>query len=984
MNKATKKSPWILRFGRAVLLAILVLGQLIAPPPVQAAAVLTVTPITWNVIGLDSNNVNAGPNEFPIGARVCNSGDAAATSLVATFNWDSSNPYINSRPGTYTTLPTISSLAGGNTCTDVYFEVEVTRNASAYDTRRSYHIAVSASGGVSGSTVTPRELYVEHLVSQSRNSVTDMQLSSTSGSSGFASIPQGGSLALVVGNTYWIKLVGATATNGYDQIESFINFPNTIFQVQSATTTYTAGTTPTTTLYGDACTWINDPNSPNYRSCSSTGKQGGNINVVYQVQVLSVPTTPLANPGTLGTLIYDFSGSSYHYNGDFGISTRFVTVTDPTQASISKAFNPSSITVNGVSRLTITINNTNPAVVSGYNFTDPLPSNLKVAATPNASTSSCGSPTFAPAGDATTLTFSSGTIAANGTCTIQVDVTATSTSGSPYTNTTNHLFVGSSDTGKFASASLTVGTAAAPPSSTCNVELATWNISGSSAPPAYTFKSSYVSSATTSYAGAGTTSVSSSAPNPPVNPTDSSAVTNGGTANFWYAVGDWAKAATGYPNAGTSPYYEISLDTSLFTNVAIEFDYYLGGNWASAGNNTIYVYSNANGGSFSTAYQTPAATISLAKDNWYNSHIIHALASGSSTTAFRINFTGAQGTSSFTALDNIRVIGCRALNPPTLTKSFSPSPAAVGGNSTLTLTVTNPTLSPSATLTGSSFDDFLPSANLQGTVALTNASATVTGTGTAFRSQLAANSIVTFSSTPEAISGTIAVTQDSATVTGTSTLFTSELPAGSIIQINSVRYIVSDVISDTSLRLSYNYAGSPASGLSANRYRTYTVQSIASDTSLTLSSTYAGSNQSGLTMSSGLTLAAAPTTTCRGTVSGGTGGGVISLSGSRLSGTISVSAASATVTGSGSAFQTQLQPGSRISINSVNYRVSAIASQTSLTLSSNYAGSTASGILKEHWDLIDDQGRRFTDEMFDTVFHITLPDSGRSQTLKGP
>ena len=29
---------------------------------------------TWNVIGLDSNNVNVGPNRFPVGARVCNTG----------------------------------------------------------------------------------------------------------------------------------------------------------------------------------------------------------------------------------------------------------------------------------------------------------------------------------------------------------------------------------------------------------------------------------------------------------------------------------------------------------------------------------------------------------------------------------------------------------------------------------------------------------------------------------------------------------------------------------------------------------------------------------------------------------------------------------------------------------------------------------------------------------------------------------------------
>jgi hypothetical protein len=47
-------------------------------------------------------------------------------------------------------------------------------------------------------------------------------------------------------------------------------------------------------------------------------------------------------------------------------------------------------------------------------------------------------------------------------------------------------------------------------------------------------------------------------------------------------------------------------------------------------------------------------------------------------------------------------------------------------------------------------------------------------------------------------------------------------------------------------------------------------------------------------------------------------------------------------------------------------------------------GSTTSGAIKVHWDLIDDHGQRFTNDSFNSVFHISLPDSGRSQTLKGP
>jgi hypothetical protein len=49
-----------------------------------------------------------------------------------------------------------------------------------------------------------------------------------------------------------------------------------------------------------------------------------------------------------------------------------------------------------------------------------------------------------------------------------------------------------------------------------------------------------------------------------------------------------------------------------------------------------------------------------------------------------------------------------------------------------------------------------------------------------------------------------------------------------------------------------------------------------------------------------------------------------------------------------------------------------------------FAGSTSNGVFEVHWDLMDDKGRRCTNESYDSVFHITLPDSRRSQTLKGP
>jgi hypothetical protein len=132
-------------------------------------------------------------------------------------------------------------------------------------------------------------------------------------------LPAGGALNLMVGSTYYIRSMVAP-TQGYNQFESFISFPNTIFQILSVSTEYSANSNPghvpvpNPALYADACVWDNDPNSPTYRSCIGGDDKAGGSNVVttYQVKIISGGGTSQ----TLNTLLYDFSGS-YHYNADF-------------------------------------------------------------------------------------------------------------------------------------------------------------------------------------------------------------------------------------------------------------------------------------------------------------------------------------------------------------------------------------------------------------------------------------------------------------------------------------------------------------------------------------------------------------------------------------------------------------------------------------------------------------------------------------------
>src|SRR5919106_2380418 len=109
LPRAPRARAWMLA------LALTVLGA----GAESAYAQLTIEPTTWNVIGLDSNRVNDGPNVFPIGARVCNTGGTMLDNVLATFYWDSSNAYINLTEGNTLSVRTLAAGA----CVDFYFNV---------------------------------------------------------------------------------------------------------------------------------------------------------------------------------------------------------------------------------------------------------------------------------------------------------------------------------------------------------------------------------------------------------------------------------------------------------------------------------------------------------------------------------------------------------------------------------------------------------------------------------------------------------------------------------------------------------------------------------------------------------------------------------------------------------------------------------------------------------------------------------------------
>lgn len=99
-------------------------------------------------------------------------------------------------------------------------------------------------------------------------------------------------------------------------------------------------------------------------------------------------------------------------------------------ATFTKSFSPSTTSPNAPVTLSFTITNNSGIQLTGLNFADNLPAGLVVATPPN-STNACGG-SFAPTSGAALITLSGGTLAANATCTVTVQVVAAGTG--TYTN----------------------------------------------------------------------------------------------------------------------------------------------------------------------------------------------------------------------------------------------------------------------------------------------------------------------------------------------------------------------------------------------------------------------------------------------------------------------------------------------------------------------------------------------------------------------
>ena len=393
---------------------VTIVAAAVAPSAAQAVLPtgFTATKVGWNVVGLDSNRVTVGPNQYPNGVYMCNtSGSTISGSSVWTWldNTYASNIYL--ADDSTATSNSVSWTIPTGSCQSVYWTVEIARLTSSYFKTRDFKITVNTTSPSSTTdVVTNQQIYVEKLVSQNRNIVGTL--------TGPGIAPD--TTPLYVGGEYTYSVSGATAPGGYEQLEFAAVFDPRFFEILEVSQNYAANTAPASRvpnpnyqLYADGCGWNNTT-----RACTSTGKVGGNMTSTYKVRIIG------AGSSKLNTLIYDFSGSSYHYNADFGAGPTITT--QAARLSVTKTVNDDTYSASSQLRtFTITATNVGDDTLQSLRIDD------------TTTRSGFASTSFRLADDSCTPTLTGLQLApgAATTCTVPYRTTANDVSARSFTNT---------------------------------------------------------------------------------------------------------------------------------------------------------------------------------------------------------------------------------------------------------------------------------------------------------------------------------------------------------------------------------------------------------------------------------------------------------------------------------------------------------------------------------------------------------------------
>ncbi len=674
------------------------------------------------------------------------------TNVSYTLKVSNSGPQSASGPFTVTdTLPTgLTYVSGTGTnwsCSAVLQVVTCTNNtaslvngASLSDITITVSVLATAPNSVSNTakasstTLDPNSANNTTTIANSVGAPTISKSFSTS-----PIAPNGTStLTLTLNNSTATSFTGATFSD---------TFPSGLVIAATPALTNTCGGTITGGAAGN----------------NNIGLSGGNLAAGGTCTITAGVTA--ATPGSYANTT---SGITTTQTG-VGAVSNTATLVVLTPASITKAFSPSPILAGGTSTLTFTLTNPNTLTpLTGVAFSDTFPTTpgaMVVAATPNATTNGCGTPTFTPTGGSASISFSGGSIVAGGTCTVSVAIT--SPTAGTYNNTSSGVSTINAGTGTTASATLTVSAIVPPsitkafvpnavaPGGTTTLQFTITNPNPSTTLTGVAFSDTFPTSPGAMVVAATPSASTSGCGTPTFNPKANNAsisfsggsIVGGGTCTVNVnitvpAVGTYSNlsGAVSSTNGGTGNTASATLSTlapavlnKTFTPSTI------GTNGISTlaftitnPNSSTTLTSVAFSDTFPTSpgamkvAPTPAAstssgcgtpTFSPAAGNASVTFSGGTLV-GSGSCTVTVNITAPTGgtysnTSSTVTTANTgagvaatSTLTVVSVAPPTISKSFAPNPVAIGTPTTLTFTLTNP--NPSTALNGVAFSDTFP------------------------------------------------------------------------------------------------------------------------------------------------------------------------------------------------------------------------------------------------------------------------------------
>jgi uncharacterized repeat protein (TIGR01451 family) len=130
------------------------------------------------------------------------------------------------------------------------------------------------------------------------------------------------------------------------------------------------------------------------------GKAGGTISTTYTVRIIAAGTT------TASTLIRDFSGSSYHYNSDYGTGIASISVTSlPPPLTLSKLASIATTLTGSTVTYTLRVANTGPDPYTLDRYADTPPTSPGTPAYVAGSSTFNGAAIANPAASGGTLTW---------------------------------------------------------------------------------------------------------------------------------------------------------------------------------------------------------------------------------------------------------------------------------------------------------------------------------------------------------------------------------------------------------------------------------------------------------------------------------------------------------------------------------------------------------------------------------------------------